>query len=129
MVDGHDLVLGRHHLGVEGPLNGLLYNLGPGAASQADGLLVDGLELALTDLEHEGPVGAALGLLTLLGVAGVTLHSRIGSRAARGKIKSTQSNTLADMTPLPTLCDIAFEGSETCVASFIILDSVIFSQT
>lgn len=73
MVDGDYLVPSLNHLRVECADNGFLDNLRPLAASQADGLLVDGLEVALADLKHEGPVRACL-CLSVLPVAGVSLQ-------------------------------------------------------
>lgn len=72
MVDGHNLVICCHQLGVEGANDGLLHDLGELLASQLDGLLVDRLAVGLTDLKHEGPVWAAL-VLAARDILAVTL--------------------------------------------------------
>lgn len=60
MVDRDDLGIGVNHLGVERSNDGLLDDLRPLASCEADLLLVHRLELALTDLKHERPVGTLL---------------------------------------------------------------------
>ncbi len=53
VVDGHNLVISRRELGVDGSLDGLLHNLGPLLTAELDGLLVDRLAVGLADLKHE----------------------------------------------------------------------------
>lgn len=61
VVGGDDLVVGPEHLGVDETLDGL----------GQDGLLVDGLQRRLGDLQHDGPVRTLLRLGVLrLGAVG-----------------------------------------------------------
>jgi len=61
VVGGDDLVVGLEHLGVDETLDGL----------GQDGLLVDGLQRRLGDLQHDGPVRTLLRLGVLrLGAVG-----------------------------------------------------------
>ena len=76
MVQGHDLAVLLDELGVAGSLHTLPHNACPTAACEALQLVVDGLELALADLEHQGPVGAAL-RLALLRLCAISLHSQV----------------------------------------------------
>ena len=78
MVHRDDLVLCIHHLGVQRADDGLLHNLWPLASGQLDGVLLHRLQLGLTDLEHERPVGAFLGV-AVLGVAGIALQTELSN--------------------------------------------------
>ena len=75
VVQGHDLAVLLDELGVEGSLHTLPHNACPAAAGKALHLVVDGLELALADLEHQRPVGPALGL-AVLRLCAISLQSQ-----------------------------------------------------
>ena len=73
VVDGDNLVRAADELGVEGALDGLLYQSVPGTARKLARLPVDWLAVGLAHLKHEGPVWARL-LLAVWRLTPISLH-------------------------------------------------------